>query len=124
MTVLKLSSPAHLAAMEGSLPCLKFLVAEGDNPAQILGARNDNGETPKMLAQQFYKDSVVEYISNIEWERDHPEEAESKWAHPVWGRRDGKRGRGWREWEGGKERKSWHTSLWKHRVGERPPRGG
>ncbi|KAI0218250.1 Ankyrin repeat domain-containing protein 42 [Lamellibrachia satsuma] len=71
------NTPAHLAAMEGSLPCLKFLVAEGDNPAHILGARNDNGETPKMLAQQFYKDSVVEYISNIEWERDHPEEAEN-----------------------------------------------
>ena len=113
MTLLKLSSPAHLAAMEGSLPCLKFLVAEGDNPAQILGARNDNGETPKMLAQQFYKDSVVEYISNIEWERDHPEEAESKWAHPSWSRRemgereggdDGERererqGRWWREKE-------------------------
>ena len=69
--------------MEGSLPCLKFLVAEGDNPAHILGARNDNGETPKMLAQQFYKDSVVEYIGNIEWERDHPEEAESKSCLPT-----------------------------------------
>ena len=66
--------------MEGSLPCLKFLVAEGDNPAQILGARNDNGETPKMLSQQFYKDSVAEYISNLEWERDHPEEAESEYG--------------------------------------------
>ena len=70
---------AHLAAMEGSLPCLKFLVSEGPNPTHILGARNDNGETPKMLAQQFYKDQVVEYIGNIEWERDHPEEAESEW---------------------------------------------
>ncbi len=44
----------------------------------ILGARNDNGETPKMLAQQFYKESIVEYIANIEWGRDHPEEAGSE----------------------------------------------
>ena len=68
---------AHLASMEGHLPCIKFLVAEGPNPSHILAARNDNGETPKMLAQQFYKEQIVEYISNIEWERDHPEEAES-----------------------------------------------
>lgn len=64
--------------MEGNLPCLKFLVSEAQNPSHILGARNDNGETPKMLAQHFYKDTIVEYISNIEWEREHPEEAESK----------------------------------------------
>lgn len=64
--------------MEGHLPCLKFLVGEGPNATHILAARNDNGETPKMLAQQFYKDQIVEYIENIEWERDHPEEAESK----------------------------------------------
>ena len=69
---------AHLAAMEGHLPCLKFLVCEGQSPTHVLGARNDNGETPKMLSQQFYKESVVEYICNIEWERDHPEEAESE----------------------------------------------
>ena len=67
--------------MEGQLACLKFLVGEGSNPTHILGARNDNGETPKMLAQQFYKEQIVEYISNIEWERDHPEEAESKQTH-------------------------------------------
>ena len=69
---------AHLAAMEGHLPCLKFLVGEGLNPSHILGARNDNGETPKMLSQQFYKEPVTEYISNLEWERDHPEESESE----------------------------------------------
>ena len=64
--------------MEGHLPCVKFLVSEGPSPTHILGARNDNGETPKMQSQQFYKDHVVEYITNIEWERDHPEESESK----------------------------------------------
>ena len=73
-----LASVAHQAAMEGQLPCLKFLVAEGPSTTHILGARNDNGETPKMLAQQFYKEQVVEYVSNIEWERDHPEESESE----------------------------------------------
>lgn len=71
---------AHLAAGEGQLPCLKYLVSAGVNPMHVLGARNDQGETPKDLAQQFYKDVVVEYINGIEWERDHPEEAESKYS--------------------------------------------
>ena len=64
--------------MEGHLECLKFLISESQNASVVLSARNDNGETPKTLAQQFYKDNVVEYCNNIEWERDHPEEAESK----------------------------------------------
>jgi len=63
--------------MEGQLPCLKFIVSESQSVSQILGARNNNGETPKMLAERFYKNDVFEYIGNIEWERDHPEEAES-----------------------------------------------
>ncbi|XP_011438957.3 ankyrin repeat domain-containing protein 42 [Magallana gigas] len=71
------NTPAHLAAGEGQLPCLKYLVSAGVNPMHVLGARNDQGETPKDLAQQFYKDVVVEYINGIEWERDHPEEAEN-----------------------------------------------
>ena len=74
---------AHLAAMEGHLPCLKFIVGEGPSPTHILGARNDNGETPKMLAQQFYKEIIVDYIGNIEWERDHPEETESRNSSPT-----------------------------------------
>ena len=64
--------------MEGQLPCLKFVVSESQNIGHVLGARNDNGETPKMLAERFYKNAVFEYINSIEWERDHPEEAESK----------------------------------------------
>ncbi|KAK3092458.1 hypothetical protein FSP39_003038 [Pinctada imbricata] len=71
------NTPAHLAACEGHLPCLKYLVSTGVNPMAVLGARNDQGETPKDLAQQFYKDLVIEYINGIEWERDHPEEAEN-----------------------------------------------
>ncbi len=70
--------------MEGHLPCVKFLVSEGPSPTHILGARNDTGETPKMLSHQFYKQQVVDYITNIEWERDHPEETESESRfHPV-----------------------------------------
>ncbi len=69
--------------MEGHLPCIKFLVSEGPSPTHILGARNDNGETPKMLSQQFYKQHVADYISNVEWERDHPEESESEYGFLV-----------------------------------------
>lgn len=72
-------SSAHYAAAEGHLPCLKFLVSMGISHTHILGARNDQGETPKDLANQFYKDGIIEYINGIEWERDHPEEAESKY---------------------------------------------
>ncbi|CAH1780621.1 unnamed protein product [Owenia fusiformis] len=71
------NTAAHLAAMEGHLACLKFLVAQGQSPTHVLGARNDQGETPKVLAQQFYKENVVDYISGIEWERDHPEDEEN-----------------------------------------------
>ncbi|XP_060580276.1 ankyrin repeat domain-containing protein 42-like isoform X2 [Ruditapes philippinarum] len=71
------NTPAHYAAAEGHLPCLKFLVSMGISATHILGARNDQGETPKDLAHQFYKDNVIEYINGIEWERDHPEEAEN-----------------------------------------------
>ena len=69
---------AHLAAMEGHLPCIKFLVGEARSAQTVLQARNDNGDTPKQLAQQFYKENVIEYCDNIEWEQDHPEEAESE----------------------------------------------
>ncbi|XP_067670309.1 ankyrin repeat domain-containing protein 42-like [Haliotis asinina] len=71
------NTPAHLAAMEGHLPCLKYIVTNSGNTMHTLGARNDNGETPKDLAQQFYKENILEYINNIEWERDHPVEAEN-----------------------------------------------
>ncbi|XP_033104382.1 ankyrin repeat domain-containing protein 42-like isoform X2 [Anneissia japonica] len=71
------NTPAHLAATEGHLPCFKFLVSSGSSISQTLGARNDNGETPKTLAQQFYKQACVDYINAVEWERDHPEDQEN-----------------------------------------------
>lgn len=73
-----MTSSAHLSAMEGHLPCLKYLVSVGASPEGVLGARNDQGETPRNLAQQFYKENIMTYIDGIEYERDHPEQQESK----------------------------------------------
>ena len=73
-----MQSTAHLAAAEGNLPCIKYLVSNNGNALTVLSARNDHGETPKDLAQQFYKDNILEYISHIEYETDHPEEEESE----------------------------------------------
>ncbi|XP_025047442.1 ankyrin repeat domain-containing protein 42 isoform X3 [Alligator sinensis] len=64
--------PAHLAAMEGHLHCFKFLVSKMASVTHTLKARNDHGETPKDLAQRFYKDNIVEYVDSVEQERDHP----------------------------------------------------
>ncbi len=69
---------AHLAAMEGHLPCLKFIVSVNRDVTSILGARNDQGDTPKSLAEQFYKEDCCTYLDALEWEHDHPEQAESK----------------------------------------------
>lgn len=71
------NTPGHLAAMEGHLPCFKFLVSISPSATHCISARNDQGETPKILAQQFYKQELVDYINNIEFERDNPEEEES-----------------------------------------------
>ena len=64
--------------MEGHLPCLKYLLSNALNANSLISARNDQGDTPKTLAQQFFKDQVVEYLEAVEWDRDHPEQAESK----------------------------------------------
>ena len=48
---------AHLAAMEGHLPCLKFIISVTRDIPALLGARNDQGDTPKSLAEQFFKES-------------------------------------------------------------------
>jgi ankyrin repeat domain-containing protein 42 len=68
---------AHLAAMEGHLPCLKYIVSAHRDVTAILGARNDQGDTPKSVAEQFYKDNCCTYLDALEWEQDHPEQAES-----------------------------------------------
>ena len=61
---------AHLSASEGHLTCLQYLVASGASVAHVLGARNDQGETPRDLAAQFGKSTIVEYIVRVEKERD------------------------------------------------------
>ena len=68
----------HLVAMEGHLPCLKFIVSVNRDISSIVGARNDQGDTPKSLAEQFYKEDCCTYLDALEWEQDHPEQAESK----------------------------------------------
>ena len=64
--------------MEGHLPCLKFLVSVQRDISSVLGARNDQGDTPKSLAEQFSKEDCCTYLDALEWEHDHPEQAESK----------------------------------------------
>ena len=44
----------------------------------FISIRIKKGDTPKTLAQQFYKTETVEYLEAVEWDRDHPEHAESK----------------------------------------------
>lgn len=64
--------------MEGHLPCLKFIVSVNRDISSILGARNDQGDTPKSLAEQFYKEDCCTYLDALEWEHDHPEQVESR----------------------------------------------
>ena len=72
------NTPAHLAAQEGNLPCLKYLVSSAPTIDHVLSARNDQGETPKDLGHRFYKQAVVDYIDNLEYEKEHAEDEESK----------------------------------------------
>ena len=73
-----------MAAQEGNLPCLKYLVSTAPSIEHVLSARNDQGETPKDLAHRFYKQAVVDYIDNLEYEKEHAEDEESKyWKHLV-----------------------------------------
>ncbi|KAM6285759.1 ankyrin repeat domain-containing protein 42 isoform 6-T10 [Spheniscus humboldti] len=68
--------PAHLAAMEGHLHCFKFLVSKMASVMHTLKARNDQGETPRDLAERFYKDNILQYIDSVEKEEEHPETQE------------------------------------------------
>ena len=63
--------------MEGHLPCLKFIVSVTRDITSVLGARNDHGDTPKSVAEQFFKENCCTYLDALEWEQDHPEQAES-----------------------------------------------
>lgn len=43
-----------------------------------LKARNDHGETPRDLAERFYKDNILQYIDSVEKEEEHPETQEGE----------------------------------------------
>ncbi|XP_072849607.2 ankyrin repeat domain-containing protein 42 [Pogona vitticeps] len=62
--------PVHLAAMEGHLHCFKYLVSKMPTLVHALKARNDHGETPRDLAERFYKTCIVEYIDDLQKEKD------------------------------------------------------
>ncbi|KFO83534.1 Ankyrin repeat domain-containing protein 42, partial [Buceros rhinoceros silvestris] len=68
--------PAHLAAAEGHLHCFKFLVSKMASVVHTLKARNDQGETPRDLAERFYKDNILQYIDGMEKEGEHLETQE------------------------------------------------
>ncbi|NXU58104.1 ANR42 protein, partial [Turnix velox] len=73
--------PAHLAAMEGHLHCFKFLVSKMPSVMHTLKARNDQGETPRNLAERFHKDNILQYIDSAEKETKLPEKEEAFPAH-------------------------------------------
>ncbi|NWY46439.1 ANR42 protein, partial [Sylvia atricapilla] len=76
--------PAHLAAVEGHLHCFKFLVRKMASVTHTLKARNDHGETPRDLAERFYKDNILQYIDGVEKEEEHPETQEGEFlAFPA-----------------------------------------
>ncbi|NXJ43130.1 ANR42 protein, partial [Ciconia maguari] len=72
--------PAHLAAMEGHLHCFKFLVSKMASVMHTLKARNDQGETPRDLAERFYKDNILQYIDSVEKEEERPETQEGEYG--------------------------------------------
>uniref|UniRef100_H2YPE9 Uncharacterized protein n=1 Tax=Ciona savignyi TaxID=51511 RepID=H2YPE9_CIOSA len=64
------NTAAHLAAQEGHLPCLKFLLSVASTPQHVTTIRNDQGETPKDLAQRFYKHNITDYLNDMENEHE------------------------------------------------------
>jgi len=64
------NSSAHLAAQEGHLGCLKFLLASLISAEHVINARNDDGETPADLASRFYKFEVFEFLANFSKNRE------------------------------------------------------
>ncbi|KFP70217.1 Ankyrin repeat domain-containing protein 42, partial [Acanthisitta chloris] len=69
--------PAHLAAVEGHLHCFKLLVRKMASVMHTLKARNDQGETPRDLAERFYKHNILQYIDGVKEETEYPETQEA-----------------------------------------------
>jgi len=70
------NTPAHMAASEGHLHCLKYIVSSSTSISNALAARNDQGETPRDLAQQYLKHDCLDYINGVEYDMNNPENAE------------------------------------------------
>lgn len=80
--------PAHFAAMEGHLECLKVLVYYKNKPLEVVSKRNNDvsgysvqktytmimhtlqGATPKDLATQFQKQDCVDFLVTAENEAE------------------------------------------------------
>eukprot|EP00118_Oscarella_pearsei_P003738 m.15565 g.15565 ORF g.15565 m.15565 type:complete len:156 (+) comp26435_c0_seq3:553-1020(+) len=75
-------SSAHLAASEGHLECLRVIIsaAEG-NIIKVLEARNDDGDSPKNLAEQFQREDCVSYLTALEWDIEHKGSSDN--AYPA-----------------------------------------
>lgn len=64
------NTPAHLAAAEGHLDCLRLLVYHKREPMDVIIARNNEGSTPKDLAIKFHKQECVDFLELAETEVD------------------------------------------------------
>lgn len=60
--VLSVCFLAHLAAAEGHLACVKYLLTKCTSEARVMATRNNHGETVRDLALQFNKLAVVDFI--------------------------------------------------------------
>ncbi|XP_070800140.1 ankyrin repeat domain-containing protein 42 [Pituophis catenifer annectens] len=69
--------PVHLAAMEGHLHCFKYLVSKMPTLVHSLKARNDHGETPRDLAERFYKENILVYVDSLEEDEESLDEEEN-----------------------------------------------
>ena len=70
----------HLAAAEGHVLCLKFLVLKGGGLARTLQARNNEGENPRDLAVRFLKHPVLQCLEELSQHTDSPEEEDGTLA--------------------------------------------
>jgi ankyrin repeat domain-containing protein 42 len=62
----------HLAASEGQLQCIKFIICSTQGTvSKILNARNDEGDTPLNVSENFHRNDCADYLRAIEWDLEH-----------------------------------------------------
>lgn len=77
-TVLSYGIVVHLAAMEGQSECIRYLVEQlmkekhrevglcrTDSTHPVLNVKNNLGQSPRALAQRFYKHDAVDTIDHL-----------------------------------------------------------